>query len=35
VIGRLEMANVIDAAGGEIVEQNDAVAAVEQSLREV
>src|SRR5713226_8360070 len=33
--GRLEMADVFDAAGGEVVEQSDAVAAVEQSLREV
>src|SRR5713101_233373 len=33
--GRLEMADVIDAAGGEVVKQNDAVAAVEQPLREV
>src|SRR6266849_1159441 len=34
-VGRLKMANVFDAAGGEIVEQNDAVAAVEKALREV
>lgn len=29
------MADVLDAAGGEIVEQNDAVAAVEQAFREM
>jgi hypothetical protein len=29
------MADVIDAAGREVIEQNDAVAAVEQPLREV
>ncbi len=34
-VGRLEMTNVFNAAGGEIVEQNDAVAAVEKALREV
>src|SRR5713226_1507155 len=34
-VGRLEMANVFDAAGREIVEQDDAVAAVEQALREM
>ena len=34
-VGRLEMADVFDAAGGEVVEQNDAVAAVEEPLREV
>jgi len=35
VIGRLEMADVIDAAGREVVEQNNAVASVEEPLREV
>ncbi len=34
-VGRLEMADVFDTAGGKIVEQNDAVAAVEKPLREV
>jgi hypothetical protein len=34
-IGRLEMTDIFDAAGGEVVEQNDAVAAVEKALREV
>jgi hypothetical protein len=34
-IGRLEMADVFDTAGGKVVEQNDAVAAVEKPLREV
>jgi len=35
VAGRLEMANVFDAARGEIVEKDDTVAAVEKPLREV
>src|SRR5712692_1461139 len=34
-IGRLEMADVFDAACGEVVEQNDAVAAVEKALGEM
>jgi hypothetical protein len=29
------MTDIFDAAGGEVVEQNDAVAAVEKALREV
>jgi len=35
VAGRLEMANVFDAARREIVEQDDTVAAVEKPLRKV
>ncbi len=33
--GRLEMADVFDAAGRKVVEQDDAVAAVEKPLREM
>jgi len=29
------MTNVVHASGGQIVEQNDAIAAVQQTLREV
>jgi hypothetical protein len=32
---RFQMTNVIHASGGQIVEQNDAIAAVQQTLREV
>src|SRR5947207_15076984 len=33
--GGFEMADVFDAAGGKIVQQNDAVTAIEKSLRQV
>src|SRR5216684_8841110 len=34
-LGGFQMTNVFDAAGGKVVEQDDAVAAVEKPLREV
>jgi len=34
-VGRLEMADVLHAAGGEIVEQHDVIAAIEEPLSEM